>query len=394
MDDFSLLAVFDRLGLGDLATISELSPRYHDLITQHYIIPIYQFDALDISIRTNENGQVFINRPVIGGSLAKNIEIANETTNNRLRNVKDAYLSNFHHYTNQQKSMITEGFSQTLGILKNFGYLINRVKLVVKDSDDYSDIQEISSHITEYCSKATQSIELHRTFPYNCHDRISFPPATKVAIWYYNDAETAGLDSLELNEKFPKMEHFTLMSNWRLTLNINFPHLTHFDVKEWWDADFNEFLLANPQIRSFKAHLTYDSIDLLELSEMLPNLEILDLKISCGFWYFRNEIIRFPNVKEFSLEIMDPWYAEPVVWIRERLQFIVFDQLERLTVMSNCHNLTSSYVDWIVQQKTVKRLEIGGLLLNSEQITRVVDALPELNEIIYERDMWSHRTTQ
>lgn len=381
LNDFALLAFFDHLDVGDLASMSELAPRYHDLIVRHYIIPIYRFNELEISIRTNEKGEIFIN----GQNPNKNDQIHHEVISNFHRKVINPYVNDDNHYTNNQKLKISDGFHQTLRIVKNFGHLMNHVKLVINDSDEYADIQAILTHITDHCPNATESIELHRTSPYNSHANISFPLAKKVAVWYNDDGESPGLDPLDLNVKFPKMEQLIAMTNWRLSLNHQFPHLTHLDVKEWWDADFTTFLQFNPQLRSFKAHISVDSIDLYELSEMLPNLESLDMKISCGFWIFKNQTVHFPNVKEFSLEIIDPWYAEPIVWIRDRLQFIVFDKLETLTLISNCHNLTESYIDWIVQHDKLKHLEIGGLSLNFEQFSRMITALPALTDITYGR---------
>lgn len=155
LDDFNLFSIFDALSLDELASMAELSPRYKELILEHYIIGKYQLHQNEIKI-------VF---------------------------EKTDYLTVTGFAQNQ---------SRIFPIIQMFGNTFTQLKIEIH-SNGISRAENLSKYINQYCSNADQEINLYLDF--NNDWTFKFNNAKKVGVY----ASIARSDII-LENYFPQME--------------------------------------------------------------------------------------------------------------------------------------------------------------------------------------------
>lgn len=349
LDNATLLAKFDELSIENLCDIARLNHNFHDIIVNRFLIGKYQL----------YNGIVHIGLAVEAG------------------------ISMYPH----SMTTITFGYDKTLWAIRSFGHLFREIRVTI-DTTDMEKLAQLIGHLHIFCAQAAQDVELKNKF---YGESISFPNATKARIYYVKLA-----DGIGLNSYFPRMESLTLysQSNWRY-LAQHFPYLKSVDIEFLspmidTDSNIRELIRLNPQIRNFKAPFG-KSLELMHyVNANLPELKALTTRNLHVFYnqVDSNQIIRFKNVKEFMVAVV----PDRATWLElnNRLTSLKFDELERLSLVTPYPETINSLTAWIAEHKTIQHLQILVEELNIQQMSGLVQLLPNLCEFSLS---WTQKNT-
>lgn len=333
LDDFSLMNIFDQLGLNDLSKLVLMNPRFRQLITDHYIIRqyhlhdrlIYIDNRVEIKMYSQEFGTV---------------------------------------------DQIANSYDEILSILEGFGEMFEQLKIVV-DPHGYKHLDGIQRLINKHCSKAIQEVRLTVEYASNAVDsyeidlfaNVSFLNATDVTL------ERRGADDIppiRLDVAFPRMQKLT--TNSVKDLNHHCPYLNETILNLWTNyphlPTILEFIRLNPQIRSIELPLLSDETYLKTMSEFLPNLESLSLRLSEVLLVRPLPVAQFKHVKHFTLA---DGRVQAILWnqkdIRPTLKSLQFDILESFTVAKSIHPTATDFVvDLIIQNTALQNVTIDSEL--------------------------------
>lgn len=339
-----LYNIFDQIEFKDLISLTELNPKYRELITRHYALKhrvqekLIHFQSSNVQRISFEGNSIKI-------------------SNTRL----------------------------SVKFLRNFGQWISRIKL-----DRYNSL--VGSAMNKYCSESLAEL----SFPYNVQNEIlwqnPFKNVSKFHLMMTNCYPKYN-DSTNLNEKFPSLRHLHIEFVQGFSSNnyvCHFPHLEHMEFPRHTRTKtyigevevFERFMGLNPQIRNVHLDLKLDlsqngSLELLQITnEKLPNLEVLEL--TAYTFYSTQEVgdsnttIHFKNVEKLILHV----YNE-----RTKALPIVFDRLKEIEIGQS--NYSGTNVNWLRFIATNRGLQIlkANYMLNSEQWRLIGDNLPLLEEV-------------
>lgn len=351
LDDFNLLTILDYVRLVDLLAIGSMGQRYRDLVTKHFLIPIYHFDAAKITISIDNH--VYLGEDDVDG----------------------------------EPTPYVAGLNQTLTLLQTFGHIFGHLHIKVKPHG-YKFIGNIAAAVNQHCAMAEQTVTLHRgTAITTDHSPFSFANATILQIRHINAA--GFVETLRLNAAFPRLQQLDLDLGSNLTfLHQHFPHMRQFALRSSFSVDdaanLREFFRLNAQLRRIRTPLFFNPDYLADINKLLPALESLTIKNLNSHVYVRdaaaNHSVRFKNVRHFTLDL----FTYNCKWngaLRDRLSAIEFVGLESYAVTSNVDDSTDYLIGLIVRNAAVQRVKMTSTELDGDQLTRLLAGLAELKEL-------------
>lgn len=334
------MSVFDNLPINDLIMTAAISPRFTDIILNHYIIGKF---------RLHEKQQITLNG----------------------RNPFEL----MHFDKNGKNVILTNGSNATVFGLKIVGHILKHLNVEVTDfgSPDWLPIFE---SVDKYCSRATKEINIYglnfQALAYWTY-KFQHMPTTTIAIHQkiYNES---------IYLLFPLVENLSLL---KLTVPLvqHLPHLAKCSIKfadDYKYPNICEFIRLNPQLRSFHTSMVNNNVSHVRfISEMLPNLESLSLTMQIKRLATDRETIHFKNVKEFSLRI---YITIPLDSYRDAIGHIQFGQLETLKIKTLLPILAGDIIAMFSQNKNLNKIELD-MRMTSEELLSVVETWPNLTEI-------------
>lgn len=363
LDDYSFMGVLDFLPLSDLVIIASMSPRNNQLIVHHYLIP--------------EMGQ---RDPMLRVSISESESFAFYS-----RGGMDSSYSE-----------LCMGRGCMLAALKVLCPISSELDIRVDYNRrfDAALTEMVESYVGNYCAGTDQHVSLNGIaqsvgqfrFPYAKSVRISQPEAFK---------------HFDLAGSFPRVQQLTINLHGRYSLAQHLPHLTSFRLHDYSleDFDLQAFGEKNPQIRDADLQICGRIENIDKVNRLFPRLESLQLRL--GRPQMRSShsasadgsslgpsdsvgLVRFRNVKNFTLDLTK-FYDIPVTASHlnaDKLSSIAFDRLESFKYATAVVTRdTSDQIDYIARYKDVKRLDISTILPDFEESQRLIDSLPELEEI-------------
>lgn len=324
--------ILDYLPVNDLIKVAPLSPHIADIILNRYIIGKFRLHEKAITASTGI---------LIG-----------ETTN--------------------EKVYVAHGLSETRLALKLFGHLFKHLRYEVERFGT-PKWQKLFEYYDKYCPQATKEIDIYSV------------DENALANWAYSfDQSTTHIsirrNSIQLNDFFPFMQHLTAheLSN---SMVQHYPHLTNCAIISFYDDHRNpnafELIRLNPQLHHFHTTMRSNVSYLKYVSEMLPDLESLSIKMDIDPRDTDPETVHFKNVKEFKL-VAFTGYGIPRSW--SVIGNIRFNQLDVLKF----ETLSIVYADEIVEMmavnKGLKKFETN-LRMTPESFSALLQTLPQLEEI-------------
>lgn len=342
LDDYSLMDIFDMLELPDLAKIVPLSPRFHDLIMNHYIKSKYRLHKREIIIIEYESG----------------------------------FFRMFYKDDGNSLSLITRQYDEMLIVLQTFGHILGYLDIKIS-----SYLEGIQSVVNEHCSNAAQTITITAHSGGNSEKMmLSFLNATTIIVDRYVHLPNG---SFRLDIAFPQMQK--LVINGQVDLQQHYPHLTEVYFELGMDAQYLDpselfpFIRLNPQLRVVKTP-AFDSVAYLELLSGLPNLENLYLELvpQTAYTVRASPMARFRHVKNFTLDV-DAYMASSEL-AGELLASIQFDQLESFSAYTRHFGRRDFLIDLMVKNTALRNVTMKSIF-TVEQLTRLIEALPQLSEI-------------
>lgn len=334
LDDSTLMNIFDQMPSHELIKLAVLRPRFAHIIKR-------QFRLDDKEIVMSPDGLLY------------------HEDKKKWRN-----------------SYITRDSSQTVDALQLFGSKIENFRYEMPYGADQGWAEKILP-FEKFYPQATKTIDIIFFDPLNLNCTFG-NKTTKVALHAYE------YQPIPLNKFFPFMQELSVLSV-RKSLIQHYPRLEKLIVKHPPVGERNstllEFFGLNPQLRHFDGAMRVRIVPYLkDMSELLPNLEVLSLNLDFFAINKIPENVHFKNVKEFSLSIISGGITDP---LRFRIDNITFDQLETLTIETTQTDRAAVYADVmqiILQAKSLKKLEMD-LRITTEELLRLVKELPKLQEL-------------
>lgn len=332
LDNYSLLAIFDWIDLEGLLCFAVLNSRFSELIAAHCVKQRFQIHEKAI--------------------LLTNLPISNES------------------FVITHTDIIIHRLDIMLQFLCAFGHLISHLKLdsieLVGKPENYGIIH----HIDKYCSKTLTTISF-----WNVKD----DPSTK---WVnaFENIEIVHLHQLfnstnmRFHKLFPNMrqlifEHVALPNS--LFIEQHFPHLHRISYDDTNVRPYLKRILhLNPQLRHLHLWSTADSEFFSFLNAATPNLESLHIKsYKIHHWHQATDIVHFKNLKKLSLHLVDLNDDR----LPAHIPFAC-DHLERIEL--DFQVLSNQWFQFILGSKQLQEISIPQIALNHEQLTMMVERLP------------------
>lgn len=350
LDVYSLMTIFDFLSIDDLTSVAEAYPRFNDIISERYIVAKFGF-----------NEPIYISVEFLYNYFLR------AHTENRV-------LFDKCHPKRFQR------------ILKQFGHIVSHITIAVVNFA-HSDSQDFFKYVEDHCKNATKEIIIH--FPDTralAHWTHSFDQTvTKIAIPGYRR------QAFPFSTLFPYMQQLTVENVLGSEVQ-HYPYLTNCSFLST-DDDANdnkviEFIRLNPQLRhlytSIRSQISYVKF----LSETLPDLESLAIRIDTVRGVELNEIIRFKNVKKFSLRLAH--YHNTFRLVTPNIHFDQLKVLELNTVREEF--APDNFIEFIAMNRGLKKIQTD-VRMTPTIFNDLLQQLPELEEIsitLYTRmvDSW------
>lgn len=335
----------------DLVKAANVSPRFYQLIVDHYMTSQFRLHESNITLYVQKTVSLTYSRP------------------------------------NEWVRMIGDGYDEVLAAFETFGAIFNFVHIEIASSGcEYID--RIQSAVNKYCSNAFQTITLHSELD-DFDDfwleevNITFPNASSI-ILYGNDYLLSG--PIRLDIAFPQMQkleigcvidlhyHYPQLSDVIISIPNGFPHYFN-------GSELSEFFRLNPQLRRIESPVYNTSSYLSSLSE-LPNLESLTLWLFPRMEYTFSvpPVVRFRNVKEFSLD--GDAHGAPLSeeLPEELLDSIEFDRVKSFSVQTMNADKLEFLFDMIVKNRGLRNVSID-CMFSFEHLSKLIRMLPQLNEL-------------
>lgn len=348
------MGILDKLHLSDLLKVASLSPRLQQLIMDHYITISYRLQHSQITVYVDDTVQL--------------------------------------QYVNDKNAtgVMAEKHADVLFVLQHFCHMFNELEVEIHPHG-YQYIEEIQSFVNEYCSHAAQEVTLIRGLNdiYSDELNVSFVNASSVILEHYLFDPN---DAIRLDVAFPLMQKLTV--NQETILTHHYPYLTDITLQLFCtkpiDNYLSNFMRLNSQLRRIESTVFDDSTFLLSISELLPHLESLSLRLLASHYYTFDSWPKsqFRCVKDFNLtlDFYGPWTDK----LQELLASIEFEQLETFSLYSENVEPLDFVIGMIVENTGVTNIAIDAQV-SFEQLTRLIEPLPKLKELTLS---WSEHTSR
>lgn len=279
-------------------------------------------------------------------------------------------------YHDGYKNYIIKGFNEILQMIGLFGHIFSHLHYKVFGFED-ADWQQIFKFGEKYCSKATKKITVSADEIEAATNLSHVFDSTMTKIDIFN----ADSDRIPLNELFPYMEELKLLSaNSPKVIGQHFPHLKKCSIETIFHDNHNEqeFIRLNPQLRGYHTLIYNNASYVRYLNEMLPNLQILSLKVLVNSDNIADlEYTRFKNVKEFTLDLS---ISMERVRLRPIIGNITFEQLKTFNLQNSRGVYNNELHQMIIENDNLSKVFID-MRITQEQIFQIIEALPKLEEL-------------
>lgn len=283
MDDYSLLQIFDCLDINGLINLADISPGFRQLITDHYMIPIF---------RIHEN--------TIHFSEAKPSET--------------------------RGGLVLTGYHTYLSFLRNFGHLVTVLEFAVLQGRASVTIFDSIEH---HCSDTLVELIMDRPILTINNTNQIFKKVIKLKLKYY----WAESDFSAIDKVFPALEELTVEISQPLQSDLArfFPNLKRLHViednlKVFADDGIRKFIATNPQLRAFSLGRA-PSYELSRfISENGKNLQELAIKYNSSVMSQYDEVVHFDQITKLTIE------SEKYHRREEPNPMMAFPQLESLQI--------------------------------------------------------------
>lgn len=335
MDDINLMCIFDHLEFTDLLAVSELNPRFKQLIETHYMLPKYHIDD-------------------------KLIRFAQSPS----------------HVETDEITIFASNHIQRL--LTNYGHLIRKI-VFSGIFFNITEVEMINQNIVQYCSKSLVELRLIDAGTHLLSDATTiFDNVTAINLRLYQSTK------LQLQRIYPKLAKLTLTVGETFILPIideSYSNLMHLVFMEFADFTNDSYLInliqLNPQIRHLHLNRmpTIDFAHLIQANlEHLQTLQVAYNPVGVIEWYAQhNQSIHFKTVKHLIVSIQHSGHSF------HRFP-MTFEKLEVLDI-----DLMSFYhvpIGLIQQNPHLKMLSIPlRFVINRQTILNCIYDLRELNEM-------------
>lgn len=336
LDDYSLMGIFDYLDVHDLVKVAQMNPRFTNIVLNQYIKT--KFRVHDEPIIMKLTSQYF-----------------------------HLYFDSF----KRGRIHITAGVNQSLWVLEHFGRSFNNLRYDIFNFGTPNS-QKFFEIVEKNCPRVDKPITI---------EDINHKAMANWTFSFDNTTTSVKLglfvsDPLPLRSLFPYMQELNMISILKSAAE-HFPHLTKCSIKSSPNFDDTAFELfrLNPQLRHLHTMTNFNSSFVNHLNEMVPNLESLSLDVA--FSITVAEMVRFKNVKEFTLDLKI--YARQRT-IGQAIDNIRFDQLKKLKISTDLTPFYDNLIDMIVENSGLWELEANLNFVRGEMISLLL-ALPELEKI-------------
>lgn len=336
----------DNLTVEELVKLAHDSPRYTGIILNRYLIEKFRLHEKKIELFKSD---LLPPRP--------------------LWVLYSGYHDGYKNYT-------IKGFDKILQMLGLFGHIFTHLhyKVFGFANPDWQQIFKIGE---KYCFRATKGITVSADEIEAASNSSHVFDSTMTKIEIFN----ADSDRIPFDQLFPYMEELKLLSaNSPKVIGQHFPHLKKCSIETIFHDNHNEFafMRLNPQLRGYHTLLNNNMSYVPYLNEMLPNLEVLSLKVLVNSDNIMDlEYTHFKNVEEFTLDLSIS--MERVRW-RPIIGNITFEQLKTFNLLNGRGFYNNELHQMIIENKGLKKIYID-MRLTQEQIFEVVEALPKLEEL-------------
>lgn len=320
----------------DLITVAHMNPRFTDIILDHYIGTKFRMHEELITIRITWRHSLL-------------------------------YYDSVEH----GRVYVTQDSNQTRWVLEHFGRVFNHLRYEI---DEFG--MPNSQKIFECVEKMYPKVEKPITIGIVDHEAL--------ANWTYSfDSTTTTVElgssasgPLPLRTLFPYMQELNTPGILKSTVDHH-PHLTKLLINSMINIDDTafEFIRLNPQLRHFETWGTYNESFVSYLNEMAPNLESLGFRVLYSPTV--PQIVRFKNVKEFSIDIRT---AAQYPHLGMSIENMEFDQLEKLKIITVPTPHYYYLVDMILENHGLRVIETNLDFIRDE-IIKLLQELPDLEEI-------------
>lgn len=345
-----------------------MNQRYKDVITEHIIKGKLRFHEKEIVITGESSFQ---------------------------RSASSTWLSNI-----SSDSIMITNFEEAINVLRNFGYLITKLKFYsTRRSFTSSNSADIVNAIGEYCSNELKQFRIWQVKSHLVNKwNKTFDNVVNVTI---HDDYTSGDQFLQINRIFPNVERLDI--EWLDIKNPNetfivqhYPYLMHLECiigKVNEKSTLVENLLKlNPHLRSLKVKNMVDIEVLRFVNETLPELEKLTFVAeSNDFYGVRNgssvsdSSVHLKNVKELTMV-----FFASLENSQKPLRFpVTFDRLEALDLSIEIFG--NEALDFLKQNTHLKKLSLPRNKITYGQLNEIVDSLPNLQKFYLN---WSQTFTK
>lgn len=321
LDDYSLLDIFDNLSFYDLINLAGSDARFRQLITEHYMIPKYYINERKIRF---DGGGAY-----------------DEATNT---------------------TIIIGKFSTILRFLTDFGDVITRIYFS-GFSYSPSERDQISRHISKYCSKSLISIDLEQAGGFLINGTTAkFTSLTEAKL--RNDCHSYG--NPQIHRIFPVLKELSLMFTTTMMDEVTLTYL-------------HDLLALLPDLRLFELNKTPSEQFLRSIEDISPNLQ------SLAFGYIPNdaelEHIHFRNIRKLTLNILFFSLNEPIASCP-----FTFDHLQALEIITT--KIAFIPVNLLAENLELKSLALPKLQ-NMEGLFELLTSIKDANHFDTFTVLWS-----
>lgn len=347
LDDFSLMSVFDLLSLNDLLLLAQMSPRFYDIITKHYLIGKFRLHEQRIVMR-----------------------------------VDGRFSSVFY----PSEVMARDDSDRMFWVVEQYGHVFGHIYIDIYKFGD-ADSRKFIEHVNHYCKNAKKEIDIHKLIEGTLIEQpFSFDNNT-----YRVRMSSYGNEDIAWNDLFPALEHLTLGSIEK-SIAQHHPHLKTIILgkndADYTDPNVLELIRSNPQLRHFHSK-TFDNVTYVQyINEMLPNLEWLSLEMKI---VYENDstVVDFKNVRKFSFNVFSS-FGVPAFW--SFIGNIRFDQLEEMELDIIWKvPLTEQLIRMIAVNRGLKTFKTS-IPMSHVTFVQLVEALPELRVLTFDWYEGIHET--
>lgn len=269
-------------------------------------------------------------------------------------------------------------FELILNLLKQFGYLIQKLKIKTNNLLPHRS-EVINRSINEYCSNSLVQLDLG-FLRENSLEQFTKPFNALEEFTGSVDTLKIGHKTQPLNQLFPNLRRLNLFLKSEIDysfIECAFPHLEHLSVRSLYSSrltaekSFENLLRKNLQIRSIEASIFQPNL-IKFIHEVVPNIERLSLAdVDIG-----DSEINFDRVKFFEM-------TQPPVG---SIALLTFKSLEELHMKYSTQS-HGAWIEFLKMYRNLTRLHIietdfdGSLHEHFEELTTDLHRLVEVSVV-------------